>query len=360
MKACSDAAQASGGGSHGWLGRELSDEQSWRLQLSPQARELLIELGRARLAGDEAAVRVHELAPLRELVCETRRRLTGFPGFVVLCGVPVDAMSDELCVATLFALGRCLGRPVSQDSTGTFVARVEDKKADISDATQRGHRSSAALPFHVDRTDVIGLLCVQPAENGGDSQLASAHAVHRLLSERQPTLLQELYRELPHDRRGEQHPGEASWIPLSVFSELDGRIVSRYVRRFIDGSQRFEDAPRLTDRQQEALDAVDAILAEPGVALEMRLARGELQLIDNYSVWHARSAFDSSGGAASRLLLRLWLATPDSPRLPASFKALYGAVAAGCLRGGVWPEHAVPADLGAPVQTLLNELATAG
>jgi hypothetical protein len=336
----------------GWLGRDLSERHSWRLELTSQAGDLLVEIARARVAGHEAGGQARDIGALRALTQDLRRRLCAFPGFVVLSGIPLDGLSRDIRNAMLLSLGDCLGRPVSQDRSGTLVARVEDAGADISVATQRGHRSSAALPFHVDRTDVIGLLCVRPAERGGESQLASAYAVHDLLAERAPDLLEELYQPLPNDRRGEELPGEAPWIPMRVFSELNSHLVTRYVRRFIEGSQRFDDAPKLTERQRDALDALDAILAEPGVALRMSLARGELQLIDNYSVWHARSSFDSTVGG-DRLLLRLWLATPDSPALPASFAPLYGSVAPGSVRGGVWPVDALPDDLGDLVRPVL-------
>ena len=99
------------------------------------------------------------------------------------------------------------------------------------------------------------------------------------------------------------------------------------------------------------MDAVDAVLATDGVALVHRLERGELQLLDNFATWHARAAFRD--GNARRLLLRLWLATPDSPKLPALFRPLYGATDAGSVRGGVWPVGGYPSDLGHPVQPLL-------
>lgn len=94
--------------------------------------------------------------------------------------------------------------------------------ADISVPTQRGHQSSAGLPFRADRTDVIGLLCVRPAVKGGTSLLASAWAVHDLLAERDPELLAVLYRPLPQDFRGEQLPGEAPWATIPVFAHVEG------------------------------------------------------------------------------------------------------------------------------------------
>jgi hypothetical protein len=83
----------------------------------------------------------------------------------------------------------------------------------------------------------------------------------------------------------------------------------------------------------------------------MELRRGHLQLINNFHILHARSAFSDDGGRG-RLLLRLWLAFAGSPELPPGFASLYGATAAGAYRGGVWPTGAVPEHLGRPVAAL--------
>ena len=138
---------------------------------------------------------------------------------------------------------------------------VEDARARLDVPTQRGYQSGAALPFHVDRTDVVGLLCVRAADSGGESRVVSAAAVERMLGETVPEALAELQAPLPQDRHGEEQPGERPWAATPVF--CDGGV-TRYGRRFIETSQRFPDAPRLRPEQWDALDAVDAVLATPG------------------------------------------------------------------------------------------------
>jgi hypothetical protein len=248
-------------------------------------------------------------------------------------------------------LGLLIGWPVSQSRKGDLLGRVEDRGADISSPVQRGYESSAALPFHVDRTDVIGLLCVRPASSGGVSRLASSVMLHRVLKEENPGLLEELCRPLPNDRRGEEQPGQPPWSEIPVFSNPeDEDFAVRYLRRFIMGSQRHPDAPRLTERQVAAMDAIDEILERPGFSLDMELAAGDLQLINNFRILHSRTAF--ADGSAGRLLLRLWLAFDGSPQLPGHYQALYGAVERGSYRGGVWPTGMTPELLGRPVADL--------
>ncbi|MER5968946.1 TauD/TfdA family dioxygenase [Streptomyces sp. NPDC002055] len=282
---------------------------------------------------------------------ELHSRIAGNPGFAVITGFPVDATDPRETEMAYWFLGLLLGRPVSQSAKGDLLGRVEDRGADIASPVQRGYESSAELPFHVDRTDVIGLLCVRPAASGGLSRLVSSRTVHDLLLAERPELLAELRRPYPNDRRGEEQPGQPPWSGIPVFSQVDGSFATRYVRRFIEGSQRHPDAPRLTGRQTAAMDAVDEILRRPGVSLDMELRRGDLQLINNFHILHARTAF-ADGGGRGRLLLRLWLAFAGSPALPGHYTSLYGATAGGSYRGGVWPTGATPAEFGRPVAEL--------
>jgi alpha-ketoglutarate-dependent taurine dioxygenase len=259
-------------------------------------------------------------------------------GWLVLRGFPSDQLSGAALERAFMALGKCLGSPVSQTHAANAIGEVADKGRSAQDPTVRGHQTCAELPFHCDRCDVIGLLCVRGAAAGGRSLLASAPAVLHTLLAQHPQLAQRLCRPLPHDRRGEELAGEAPWFAMEVFSFVDGRFVSRYIRRFVDSASRFGPQAALDAAGRRALDVVDALLAEPGRAVEMDLRPGDLQLVNNYTVWHARTAYDDSrAGGPGRLLLRLWLSSPTGRALPPSYRPLYGAVQAGVLRGGVPP-----------------------
>jgi hypothetical protein len=53
-------------------------------------------------------------------------------------------------------------------------------------------------------------------------------------------------------------------------------------------------------------------------------------------IYHGRTAYeDDAVGAQERLLLRLWLAMPNSRTLPDGFDRFWGATASGVVRGGV-------------------------
>jgi len=331
----------------GWLGSQLTAPQCAPVAVPAAVRAELLTRARQLSAGavppeDPALPATAGFARL------LRERLAGRLGFVRLSGFPRDA-ADERLTRTAFTLFAAqLGYPVSQTLAGDRLARVEDVGARTANPTHRGHQSSDALAFHADRTDLIGLLCLRQAQEGGLSRLVSVPAVHDIIRAEHPQLLGELYRPLPQDRRGEQAPGEPPWCTMPVFHRDGDRVVARYLRRFVNDSQRHPGAPRLTDRQVRALDLFDDVLQRPGVSHEMELRVGDVQLIDNFRILHARTAFVDPPHAPGRLLLRVWLSWSDSPALPADFAPLYGCCAAGTVRGGVWPPG-LTGEIGTPV-----------
>jgi Taurine catabolism dioxygenase TauD, TfdA family len=254
---------------------------------------------------------------------------------ILLKGFPIFKDEKDSAVAAL-KFSALLGHPVSQTKAGERVVFIRDEGGDASKATVRGHKTAAALPFHCDRTDVIALICLSPGNSGGQSQIASAIRVGEVIRHERPDLHKELYQPFPQDRRGEEQPGQKPWTMMPIFYEHNGTFVSRYIRRFIDSASRFADAPKLTDRQTEALDFLDSVLDRTDIHVAFNLEAGDYFLVNNYTVWHARSAFDQAAGENSpRTLLRIWIAPPNSRELPDDFADLYGSVAAGAVRGGV-------------------------
>ena len=63
---------------------------------------------------------------------------------------------------------------------------------------------------------------------------------------------------------------------------------------------------------------------------------GDVQLLNNHVVFHGRTAYeDAEGPGRDRLLLRLWLAPPNSRPLPDGFETLWGSIRGGAVRGGI-------------------------
>ena len=97
---------------------------------------------------------------------------------------------------------------------------------------------------------------------------------------------------------------------------------------------RHHHAPRLSPAQWEALDLLHDLAEE--LSFAMSFAPGDIQLVNNHVVYHARTAFaDDAQSGADRLLLRLWMAVPNSRPLPRGHEILWRSIAAGAPRGGI-------------------------
>jgi alpha-ketoglutarate-dependent taurine dioxygenase len=282
-------------------------------------------------------------------------------GVVLLRGLPIHPQDEDGARQLLMKLGKSLGCPLSQSNKLDFIGSVTDKGSQYKNPTQRGYEGAANLPFHTDRCDIIALLCVRQALNGGHTRVVSSVKAFELLSQQFPQYAQLLMEPVPFDKRDDENG--TGWTCLPVFSMENGNFVSRYVRRFIESSQRFLDAPRLTDLHFKAFDALDNIFEEPGMSLDFVLRTGDLLFIDNHRTYHSRSAFFDpvKDNIHNRLLLRLWLAWEGSPVLPSGYLDTYVRGEAGCYRGGVWPKdtplHTFPTDLSVAqnaIQSLLS------
>ncbi len=97
---------------------------------------------------------------------------------------------------------------------------------------------------------------------------------------------------------------------MPMFTERNDRLFVRYIRPYIHAARRHPDAPVPSEAAVAAMDRVDAMCADPDYHLSMQLRPGDLQLVNNYHVLHARDAYtDDRPAGRVRHLKRLWLET---------------------------------------------------
>jgi len=268
-------------------------------------------------------------------------------GLARLGSVPVERYDDETLRRLWFGIGLHIGTPLYQHFNGQLMRDITDKRED-TDALQ-GHRfqsrdgsefasskartlSSGPLRFHTDRCDIVALLCLQQATTGGVSQIASSVAVHNLILERRPDLLELLFQPYYRSRLGEEKGGEKKPYALPVFGLRDGKFTSHYSRTYVEAAQELDEVPPLSAEQNEALDLLAEACHE--LCMETTLQPGEMQFLNNHVIYHARTAFEDEGNSR-RNLRRLWLAAPNSRALPDDHAVLWRNVNGGARRGGI-------------------------
>ena len=137
-------------------------------------------------------------------------------------------------------------------------------------------------------------------------------------------------------RQQEETDDETPAYGQPLFDTCEGRVFGKWNRNRVQSAQKVAGVPKLTERQRETMDAMDAILQRPDVMFTMWLEPGDMQLMNNHTMLHSRTDYvDFDAPERKRLLHRLWLAPPDSVRLPESWGDFYRATEPGAVRGGI-------------------------
>ena len=291
----------------GWLGTEL-DRGALYWDFTP-AHLAAIDQLMARV--ERAGLPVHEIrrhhfshSALDDDLAALLAHIKSGPGLVIIRGFPVDRYDPERMQAVYWGIGAHFGHGCSQSADGDYLGYVTNVEK-----ASRGYTTSRELNLHTDSAEIVGLLCVRDAKEGGLSLYASSLKVHEIVAREHPEYLPILERGFRCDRRGEEAPEDEPVTPyrVPVFSTADGVLSCRYVRGVIDRGAEAAGEP-LTGLEKAALACFEAVAQRDDVRFEVMLRPGEASFINNYEILHARTGFvDWDEPAKKRLLYRLWL-----------------------------------------------------
>jgi alpha-ketoglutarate-dependent taurine dioxygenase len=299
-----------------WRSDTIDDRQSWYYPLSPRCLAALDEtIRRLRrqpqpttelcAAKEPCALCADELQPVRTALENGR-------GFAVIEGPTRDRYSSQEMSVCYWLVGQLLGRPIEQNVQGTLLYDVRDTGQDVRYGA-RFSVTNAESSFHTDNSfgdgiaDYVGLLCIQPSKSGGLSQVVSGYSVHNELLAHHRDMLEILYQPLHIDRRGGVRPGEGPTVQRPVLSWVDGGLIYRYLRYWIESGHDKIGQP-LNPAQRRALDALDEVANDPALRAEFALKQGDMFFINNRWILHNRTAFeDHNHEERRRHLVRLWL-----------------------------------------------------
>jgi len=322
-----------------WTGSELARTDDWNIRLTPaDVRELDEAL--AGIAPKNIPIQKITAAdfPLPKLGIRLRafaEELENGRGFGVIRGVPVENYTEEACKILSWGLCSYLGAGIPQSRQGDWINHVIDL-TDVTSTTKpdlvhivnrrelRANHEGGELRWHTDSTDMIALFCLKKAKIGGSSRLASSAQVHNLILAENPACLRALYDgyyylSLADDGDDETPRLSAERVPVfrrtgkSVSFYYIPQVVERAIdRAHVSYSTVENDARALIQRAANA----------HGVPLEFMLEPGDLEVINNRIVMHAREEYEDHPDVDHRRhLLRLWMAAEpesatDNFRLP--------------------------------------------
>lgn len=281
---------------HGWTRRTLASSADFRLPYDPDHPALARRLRDALLDG---------------------------PGFAVVTGTPVTAMTIQDVQRFSVTMLRHLGEPLPQgrgaDTAVAWLVRDEGASAFTDDRrfheTAYTSKSRGYLHVHTDHAvrpfgqepDYIALLAHRRARQGGDSVLVDGLTVHQILRERFSHAYKVLRTPFPFDRRHVTPPGQDPVVWAPVFEEDDGRLRVRCNVRRMETAEELTGTA-LPSAQLAALDALKQVLSRTDLSLVIPLEQGDCLVVNDRRVLHGRTSYeDHSAPDRRRCLVRLML-----------------------------------------------------
>lgn len=296
-----------------WVASDFLSDRSWLYTLNAEnlndIDRSLHSVQAAGLSPPHFGREQFSIPSLEALLPSLVDQLDNGRGFFLLRGLPVERYSLRELKAIYWGIGVHLGNPVFQNKRGDLISHIEDRGDDYGDRNVRLYTTAAAANPHNDPSDVVGLLCVRPAETGGLSMIASATSIYNRLLERRPEYLEVLYKGFPHDLRSEGKTGSADETTpdMPVYSYFAGKL-SCCLNSKSNRTAREAQGRPLTPFELEAIGCVEELAVEPEHIVTMDFRPGDIQFLNNYVILHTRTVFTNSPDPTQgRLLLRLWL-----------------------------------------------------
>lgn len=325
-----------------WYREDVENDPSWTQTLSPEeAGAFDAALSHAIKANKPLLNMTPEDFPLSPagLACIERAQSTvlGRWGMCLLRGLPTRQWTVPQAELAYWGIGLHMGVARPQNAASDFMASVRNDGGSYVGKNARGYNTNAGLDFHIDFCDVVGLLCLNAAKSGGQSLVVSSLAVVEEIRHARPDLFETLFEPFYFHLQGGGGPEDGQWYSCPLAGEKAGHLSFRSNRKNIVAAQRdFAELPRLTMAQQEIIQLLETLFADPKFCYSMRLTPGDLQLLNNHVVIHSRTEFeDFPEPAHRRHLLRLWLSLADAAPLPDSWHQAYKDTRQGAVRGGI-------------------------
>ncbi len=207
-------------------------------------------------------------------------------GFAVLTGVPT--ISGAVCdVASLFAYVR-----------ETNYGRWFDVRAEVNPNnlayTNLGLQAHTDNPYRDPVPTLQLLACLENSVDGGESLVVDGFRAAGILQDEAPALFALLARHCARfdyaGSHGVRLRAKRPFIELGPDGEL---LAVRFNNR---SAAPFVDVPQPQMRSfYDAYRRLAELIEDPALAVTFKLAPGELFIVDNTRVLHARRAFSSSG-----------------------------------------------------------------
>ena len=303
----------------------IDKKKTWTKNLSSDSNEFLVDLDDnviGELSQKRDLLDQHNIQHFTHLKTQIQHIkqaiLIQGCGFCVINGTNFTAFDKHELSNIHILISKIFGELLIQNKQGEQTVEVKDLGKTLSTGG-RYHHTKEGGSYHTDGChifenppDYVGLLCLNPAKNGGVSKFISAYTIHNKLQE-DKNLLRILYEKFYMDKRNENQADEIPTQFVPIFTYNNGKLNCRCCQReLIDSGHEKMNKP-LTEYQKNALDNLDKLLANENLAVSYLLKKGDMMYSNNKWLIHDRTDFeDSDDENLKRALLRTWIREKDN------------------------------------------------
>jgi len=260
-----------------------------------------------------------DMPAVRNRMQGVRAALDHGVGFAIIDRLPVECLTSQIATQLYWLVMCAIGRPVAQKWDGTMVYDVADTGRKPAPGNGvRSSKSNQGQGYHTDNSfntppARVGLFCIRPAMEGGESGLISFDSVYNRLLEQYPEAVPRLFEPFHFDRQREHAPDDppTSFKPMfqGVHDVLGVSLSTGLVRQ----GHAMLGRP-LDEQTAVALEAVDRVTEAPELGKRFQFEAGQIQIVNNRRLGHRRTAFrDWPDPDRKRLLVRIWLRDEGHP-----------------------------------------------
>ncbi|OGE56231.1 hypothetical protein PENARI_c003G04140 [Penicillium arizonense] len=310
-----------------WEGKDVEKRDDWIYQLKDGELDEIDAALKSFKALNLPLGHINQstfpLPTLRPTLRDLSKEIHTGRGFVVLRGLRIDEYSREDNIIIYTGVSSHIGSIRGRQQDTRLANGTSPVISHIKDLTSTTEREKIGAPsntadkqvFHTDAGDIISLLCLNRAAEGGESYLSSSWHVYNILAKERPDLIHTLSQDWPVD--GFNNPSKPYTLRPLLYHQpatanTPERVLIQYARRYFTGflaQPRSKDIPPISEAQAEALDALHFLAEEHRASLDFQ--KGDVQYVNNLSIFHARNGFKDEPGQ-ERHLLRLWLRDPEN------------------------------------------------
>ncbi|KJX97446.1 hypothetical protein TI39_contig490g00005 [Zymoseptoria brevis] len=310
-----------------WDGSDIGRKYDWTYKLNAtDLEEIEAALSHFKALNIPLGHISQDTFPLPDLHSALRKisdELHSGRGFKVLRGLPVTKHIREENIIIYAGVSSHIAPPRGRQDHQHDGKPADVVLAHIKDLSRTVDASKIGAPayttdkqvFHTDVGDVIALNCLNTAAEGGRSKLSSSWTVYNEIAKSRPDLIRRLAEPWATENFSGKGP-RYSLRPLLHYTPRTTtspeRMIIQYARRTFTGYMglpRSSDIPPITEAQAEALDSLHFLAEKHAVTLDFQ--QGDVQYVNNLSIFHARDAFKDTTDQ-QRHLVRLWLRDPEN------------------------------------------------